>query len=273
VVVEVTARSVAYAVRLATTRTPKGEDEATLKAGATATLHTGEVAYGETIDSRLEYTALDGSGTTFVDELEDWTFTRPTHEDCIASTAAPSTTSSSAPSSSAAAVGTDAQQAPPTGAAGSALPSHPPAGSGAVPSVAAGDRDGASVQASRDGGTMTLHGSGFQPGERVTVHLNGSAAVLTSVTARPDGTVLAQIPVPDAGDADTVALIGHSSSVTADVALRPLALETAVDGSGLSSLAALVAAAVALVGSVAGLVSVAGRQRTTGRKIARIRSA
>jgi hypothetical protein len=273
VVIEVTARSVGYAVRLATTRTPAGEDEATLKPGATATLRTGEVAWGETIDSRLEYTALDGSGTSYVDELEDWTFTRPTREDCAAATAAPSSAASSSAPSSAAAPGSDAQQTPPSTAAGGAAPSSAAPGSARAPAAPAWNTGSAAVQAVGEGGTVTLRGTGFRPGERVTVHLNGSDTVLTAVTAGPDGTVLAEITVPDAGNGDTVALVGDSSAVTADVRLRPLAMATPVDGSGLASLTALVAAAVALVGTVAGLVSVIGRQRTTGRPIARTRSA
>ena len=93
VVVEVVAGTVDYAVTFATTRTPAGEDSAQLPAGETVVLQTGDVAWGETIDGRLEYTALDGSGASFVDELEGYTFTRPAEEDCaaIAPTAAAAT--------------------------------------------------------------------------------------------------------------------------------------------------------------------------------------
>lgn len=83
-VVEVTAGTVPYSVRLASTRTPSGEDAATLQPGQSVALHTGEVAWGETIDSRLEYAALDGSGIAYVDELETYSFTRPTEQDCAA---------------------------------------------------------------------------------------------------------------------------------------------------------------------------------------------
>jgi hypothetical protein len=89
VVVEVTAGTAPYAVRLATTRMPAGEDEAVLDPGQTVVLETGDVDWGETIDSRLEYVALDGSGTAYVDELEDYSFTRPTEEDCAAIAPAP----------------------------------------------------------------------------------------------------------------------------------------------------------------------------------------
>lgn len=84
VVVQVVAGSVPYHVVLATTRAPAGEDAADLQPGQTVELHSREVAYGETIDSRLEYSALDGSGASFVDELTGLTFTRPSAADCAA---------------------------------------------------------------------------------------------------------------------------------------------------------------------------------------------
>ncbi len=84
VAVEVTAGTVAYAVTLATTRSPGGEDSAELQPGEVAVLRTGDVAWGERIDSRLEYAALDGSGDTHVDELDGFEFTRPAEEDCAA---------------------------------------------------------------------------------------------------------------------------------------------------------------------------------------------
>ena len=84
VAVQVTGGSVGFHVVLATTRDPAGEDSADVGPGQTVVLHTRDVAYGETIDSRLEYTALDGSGDAFVDELTDWTFTRPAQADCAA---------------------------------------------------------------------------------------------------------------------------------------------------------------------------------------------
>ena len=93
VVVEVVAGTAAYAVTLATTRAPDGEDSAEVEPGATVVLRTGDVAWGETIDGWLEYRALDGSGDTVVDDLEGYTFTRPAEEDCalITAPAAPAT--------------------------------------------------------------------------------------------------------------------------------------------------------------------------------------
>jgi hypothetical protein len=87
IVVEVVAGTSAAAVTLATTRTPAGEDSAELQPGETAVLRSEDVAWGETIDGRLEYRALDGSGDTWVDELEGYSFTRPAEEDCAAITA------------------------------------------------------------------------------------------------------------------------------------------------------------------------------------------
>jgi hypothetical protein len=76
--------TVPYSVVLATTRHPEGEDSADLRPGETVELHTGDVAWGETIDSRLVFTARDGSGVTFSDELEPYSFTRPAEKDCAA---------------------------------------------------------------------------------------------------------------------------------------------------------------------------------------------
>ncbi|HEV7213188.1 MAG TPA: hypothetical protein VGN47_15865, partial [Blastococcus sp.] len=265
-VIDVVARSTPYRVVLATTRTPSGEDRATVAPGATVRLRSRDVAWGETIDSRLEYTALDGSGTTFVDELTDWTFTRPSEHDCAA-IAAPPSSAPAAPSSSAAAgdstgpTGTTAPQAPaPTGSPAPPTPSQPQSQSTVVPAWNTGH---ATVQAVAAGGSFTLGGSGFQPGERVTVHLHGSDAVLGSATAGPDGSVRTQIRIPagTAGRSASVDLVGDRSQVTAGVRLALAAEERPVDPGGAGALWALIAAAVALVGTAAALVSVAGSRR------------
>ena len=180
-VFDVVARTTPYSVRLATTRTPAGEDSGTVQPGATLRLRGADVAYGETVDSRLEYTALDGSGTSYVDELDDWTMTRPSKADCDA-VAAPSpadssagTAASSAPASSA----SSSAAAPASTGEGSAGPPSPLPGTPA-PERAAADRNAgsATVTAIDAGGAFTLLGAGFQPGERVTVHLHGSGDVL-----------------------------------------------------------------------------------------------
>ena len=87
VVVEVTGGTVGYAVTLATTRRPTGEESADVAPGAVVVLSTGPVEWGETIDPFLEYTAVDGSGAGYVDELTGFSFTRPAAEDCAAITA------------------------------------------------------------------------------------------------------------------------------------------------------------------------------------------
>lgn len=86
VAVQVIAGTVPYHVVLATTRDPGGEDAADLAPGQTVVLHSRDVDWGETIDSRLEFTALDGSGVSYADELDGWTFTRPAQADCAAIT-------------------------------------------------------------------------------------------------------------------------------------------------------------------------------------------
>jgi hypothetical protein len=276
-VVEVMAGTVPYAVRLATTRTPAGEDEAILQPGETVTLRSGDVRYGETIDGRLEYAARDGSGTAFADELEEYSFTRPTREDCDA-VAAPTTPEPEPPTTSPAPTGTadggaDAGQTPTPGTAAPAPePTEGPSSSGSAapaPADSSGEPPARQVSA---GDTLTVQAGGFLPGERVTIQLH-DGEVLRTATAGPDGTVEAEIRIPDgtAAGRTTVDLIGTNSAVIADVALQVAGAESAVTA-GWADLVPLTAAAVALVGTVAGLVSVAGARRGAGRRHARIRS-
>jgi hypothetical protein len=249
-------------VRLSTTRRPGGEDEATLDPGTTATLRSDDVDWGETIDGRLEYTARDGSGITYVDELDNYSFTRPTQADCEAVAAPTDPTPSATPEP---ATETPGQSTPNAGAAGTDGPPQDSVDSGppAVPPVSSGY---ASADAVAPGGTVTVHGTGFLPGERVVVQLR-DGEVLAAATAGADGTVQTDIRIP-AGTATgptTVDLVGDDSAVTADVALEVAAATGPVGDDGVATLVPLVAAAVALVGSVAGLVSVAGRQLAHGR--------
>ena len=260
-VVEVVAGTAPYSVRLATTRAPAGEDEAILQPGETVVLRSGDVAYGETIDGRLEYAARDGSGVAYIDELDEYSFTRPTREDCEAiatpsdpepvppTTQAPSATPTTAGAPQTTSPSTT--PAPPTGAA----PSGPVGADGAPAQVAAGD-------------TVTLTAGGFLPGERVVIALHGSDDVLGSAVAGPDGTVQTDVRLPDglsAGSA-TVDLVGDESAVLADVDLLVAGAESVVADSGFDDLVPLTSAAVALVAAVAGLVSVAGRHRAIGHR-------
>src|SRR3954469_25717045 len=125
VVIEVTAGTEPYRVVLATTRHPDGEDSALLAAGQSALLRTGDVDWGETIDSRLEYTAEDGSGVTYTDELEPFSFTRPSQEDCAAIGSAGATAPATAPTPMAVPdtpdAGLDPSPAPAGGAVGPAV--------------------------------------------------------------------------------------------------------------------------------------------------------
>ncbi|MDQ1660642.1 MAG: hypothetical protein QOJ68_622 [Blastococcus sp.] len=259
-VIDVVARTTAYSVRLATTRTPAGEDSGTVQPGATLRLHGADVAYGETVDSRLEYTAVDGSGTSYVDELEDWTMTRPSKVDCDAVAAQPSADSSAgvAPSSPAATSSTAA-------AAGSTGGGQSSAASQAAAAASDWNAGSAAVTGIDSAGAYTLAGSGFQPGERVTVHLRGSGTVLASATAAPDGSVHARVQLPASDGAQSVDLVGDRSEVTAGVRLQAAAAQTPVEPRGAGNLWALIAACVALVGTVGGLVSVLGSRRSAPR--------
>ncbi|PRY48179.1 hypothetical protein LY71_11067 [Geodermatophilus tzadiensis] len=272
VVVEVTAGTVAYAVTLATTRRPEGEDSAEVQPGATVVLRTGDVDWGETIDTRLEYAALDGSGLTHVDELDGHDYTRPAEADCAAITAPqPPQDVSPAP----------APEAPSSGAGSVAeapssptpvpdvhplpgLPAPPPVpGAPADGPVAGGPSVGAVSASARQvpaGGQVVLTGTGFTPGEAVTVRVAGGE-VLTTVPAGPDGTVEVTVSLPDgvtAGPA-TVQLAGTDSAVTAAVRLQVAAAATPAEPGPLP--VPLVAAGLALVVSAGGLVLAAARRR------------
>jgi hypothetical protein len=265
-VVEVVAGSAPYFVRLATTRQPEGEDEATLAPGATVTLRTGDVTWGETIDGRLEYTAQDGSGVTFVDELDTYSFTRPTQQDCEAVSAPPAAEAPPAAPPSAGVAGSPvSSEVPDSSAAG--LPPAPSAGGGPGPTVSADRTTAAATRPVSAGGTVMLVGAGFLPGERVSIQLHGTDTVLGSGTAGPDGTVQIEVRIPDrtATGPARVDMFGHHSELVADVELQIAGAASATGDEGFSDLIPLVSAAAALVASVGGLVSVAGRQRALHR--------
>jgi hypothetical protein len=296
-VIEVTAGITPYVVRLATTRTPTGEDEAVLQPGESVVLRSGEVAHGETLDGRLEYSARDGSGTAYTDELDDYSFTRPAREDCDAVAApttpepGPQTTPSPTPESSGAPSGSAGPgQAPAPGTAsttpapteeprpsGSAAPApteEPRPSGSAAPAPDGGSSEPPAHQVSA-GGSVILQARGFLPGERVTIQLHDGGAILGTTTAGPNGSVEADVRIPDgtAAGRTTVNLVGSDSALVAGVDVQVAGAERPVAGNGWADLVALTAAAVALVGSAAGLVSVAGARRTAGRRHARIGSA
>ena len=262
-VVEVVAGTSPYLVRLATTRTPSGEDAAFLEPGQTAVLHSADVAYGETIDGRLEYTAQDGSGVTFVDELEDYSFTRPSKEDCDAIAAPSSTDAGTTPTPSDPSATASGGTAP---TSSTAPTDAPPAGSGTPTQGAAVPTSGGGTAAPHQvaaGDTVAVQAGGFLPGELVTVQLHGSDSVLATATAGPDGTVQTEVRIPDGTGpgAATVLLTGTQSETVADVDLQVAAAETAMSTAGAGNTVPLLAAAVALVAAAGYLFSIVGRPR------------
>lgn len=264
-VVEVTAGQSPYFVRLATTRQPGGEDEATLAPGETVVLRSDGVDWGETIDGRLEYAAQDGSGTTYVDELEFYSFTRPSREDCDAIRNPPPPapmppTTPSSPSSSSSPSPTDRTPSPtPSG------PATTPSGSAAV--VPTAEHTGGGGSAVAAGAPVVLRGTGFRPGEQVQVRVHASGEVLGTAVAGEDGTVDAKVQIPDgtAPGTTTLDLVGADSALVAPLELQVASAGAPVGGSGAATLVPLVAAAGALVGSAAALVAVAGRRWPTRR--------
>jgi hypothetical protein len=253
-VIEVTGGTAPYFVRLATTRQSAGEDEARVDPGATVVLRSDDVDWGETIDGRLEYAARDGSGVIFVDELDNYSFTRPTQEDCDAAND-PTQPHPSPPASAG-----PAAEAP--SATPSLAPTEPQDTEAAVGPRGPGTSGQASAERVAPGGTLTVEGTGFLPGERVVVQLP-DGAVVGSATARPDGSVRAEIRIPQRADTGrtTVSLVGRDSEVVTDVELQVAAATALTEDDGAAALVPLVVAAAALVGTAAGLASVAGRQR------------
>lgn len=272
--ITVTAGTAAYDVRLATTRHPDGEDDAQVQPGATAVLSTGPIDWGETVDPRLEYTPLDDSGTAFVDELDDWTMTRPSQQDCAAAAAPAATPSTAAPTAppSTATPSPAPQPAPapapqPTPAPGqpTRAPGQPdpaPATPSVVVAQGAAGGDGPSSRAVGAGRPITVRASGFQPGEVVTVRLSGDE-VLGRGTAGPDGVAEVPVFVPGGVRGPTqLDVVGRSSGVTAGLRLQVAAQSTAnADGSQPVSWPALLAlVSLVLVGG--SVVSVVGGRWT-----------
>ncbi|WP_236833521.1 hypothetical protein, partial [Blastococcus sp. MG754427] len=125
---------------------------------------------------------------------------------------------------------------------------------------------GAQVQA---GGTVLLRGAGFMPGERVDVLLHGGETVLASTTADRAGEIRVDVRIPGTAAAGpaTLDLVGAESAVSTSVPLEVAAAEEVAPVRGVVSLASLTIAAVVLVVTTAGLVSVAGRQHAGRRAV------
>jgi hypothetical protein len=269
--IQVTAGTAPYDVVLTTTRNPAGEDRAHLEPGTAVRLHTAPFDWGETVDPRLEYTAADGSGTSFVDELPDWSMTRPSREDCAA-IGAPA--AGSAPASSGAAEPTDtttgSAPAPPTAAPATSAPAPPPTvgGSAAPPSpsvvVASGAAggDGPASRAVGAGQPITVRASGFAPGEEVTVRFGSARAVLGRATAGPDGVAEVPVFVPaEASGSTQLDVVGTTSHVTAGVRLQVAAAHTVTVSRDRPLSWPALLALLSLVASGTGVVVVLGRRR------------
>lgn len=273
-VVEVVAGTLPYAVRLATTRAPGGEDEAELQPGERAVLSTDDVAPGETIDARLEYQARDGSGATAVDELEDWTFTRPTAEDCAAagtpsppatpSPSDPGTPTPSGPTTEPPTTPPSTAPAPtaPTAPSTPTNPSRPPAPGQTTPPPPAPSSPPAGERVP-PGSPVTVRATGFEPGERVTIGLAGSDLLIGEAVAADDGSVTAEVLIPAEADPGPVALavVGERSAAVADVPLE-VAARAEETTTGSLGVVPLLAAAGSLVATAATLARVAGRRRS-----------
>ena len=117
------------------------------------------------------------------------------------------------------------------------------------------------------GGTVTLEAAGFLPGERVTIQLHEGGGVLGTATAGPDGYVQAEIRIPEGAAAGrtTVDLVGAQSAVVAGLELQVAGAQSVAATDDWAELLPLSAAALALVGPVSGLVSVAGGRRAARR--------
>ncbi|MGY1752102.1 hypothetical protein [Blastococcus sp. SYSU D01042] len=303
-VVEVVAGTLPYSVRLATTREPDGEDEALLQPHGTVVLSTGDVAPGETIDGRLEYAAQDGSGSTYVDELDDWTFTRPTLEDCDQATAPPEPPAPEPPATEPPATPPLGQAPPPddpTGTPGPApeppsdpaptvpaptAPAPPAPGPGApvpaeprptgpapadrpttpAPSAAPAPEPqaGAAPAAVAAGGVVRVRVEGYQPGEQVSIALHGTDEVLAEATADDDGAVVAEVLIPAWTASGPASLDVVGEGAAAVV---PLEVASATDGAPADRTARLplLLAAGALTATATGLVTTAARRRAARR--------
>jgi hypothetical protein len=280
VVVEVTAGTVPYSVVLATTRQPAGEERAELAAGATVTLSTGDVDWGETVDSRLEYAALDGSGVAYVDELDDWTMTRPSQQDCAAVappsgveplTPAPptpvATTEPPAPSASP----TPTTPATPSAVPPTAAPAPTSAGGAPTPGVTPTAVPAGTVTADTEaivpGALVTVRGTGFGPGERVGVGLHGLDVELASATAGADGVVDLVVRIPEGvpAGAATLDLVGDRTAARVGVPVQVAASVSPAPDPGTPVGPAVVAVSAVVVLTAAGGAGIAVlRRRTRG---------
>ena len=173
------------------------QGSAELAAGEQVELVSADVDWGRTVDVSVTVTTADG---TAGEPIEFGTYTRPTAQDCAAIAPPGSASSALAP----------AAAADPVTAQAAADVDRP------EPAVAA---PAASVS---PGGVVTVRGTGFTPGEPVTVSMLGRGDALSTVTAAADGSVevVVQIPRGTQPGAATVQLVGGRSTATAGMDLE-----------------------------------------------------
>jgi hypothetical protein len=223
---------------------------ATLAVGERTVLEGAELDWGTRAEVGVAVTGVDGPEEPL--DLGDWT--RPTEEDCAAVTGPTGTTSPpTAPTSTGGTTTSSGPSGPPTprptptttatprpttGTPStsprptSEAPATPTSSGGSTsPSVAgAAPTVGGSSSAGQvsPGSVLTIRGTGFAPGEAVTVTLAGSTAPLATVTADDQGRVEAVVQIPQdvvLGPA-VVRLVGVDSSSATEVALEVAARDT-----------------------------------------------
>ncbi|SCX39946.1 hypothetical protein SAMN03159343_0840 [Klenkia marina] len=254
----------------------------TLGPGEQTVLEGPEVAGGAQVDVQVAVSSTDGAGAP----IPLGTSTRPAQQDCDAvgepqptspapttpptTTPAPSSTPAPPPASTSAP--TTAPTTPPTTSrpptttpAPTTAPAPSPGTTTAPPassSAAAPPGGTASAGQVSPGSVVTIRGTGFAPGEQVTVTLVGTGVPLATVTADDEGRVEAVVQIPQdvvLGPA-VVQLVGEESAAATQVALDVAARErpAAVAGTPWP----LVAAGLALLAVAAALVAATRRPRS-----------
>jgi hypothetical protein len=186
-----------------------------------------------------------------------------------------SSAGSSPTGSPAGATPTGAPTADPTGSGtptGSADPQTTPPGTtaepGHTPPAGSTEPDRQPAGPVAPGGVVTVHGSGFAPGEPVLVSVPGSVDPLATVTAAPDGSVEAVVQIPRATGLGvlTLQLVGQRSAATAGLDLRVAARVAPVDSGTTSPPALAAGAALLMTGAALGVrAAFTPRTRTGGR--------
>ena len=293
--VEVTAGNAARTVALRYDGAGTGS-AVDLAAGERVTLEGTEVAPGTVVAVSVAVGGPDGDEQP----VDLGTYPRPSTEDCEAVTGPTGPTGTTAPTTPP--TGTDPTTPPTTSSAPTTTPrpttpapsttrpttpptSGPSTGpstgpsSGPTPAPTPGSTTGPAPTATATpdgpvggststgqvspGSVLTIRGSGFAPGEQVTVSLDGSTAPLATVTADDQGRVEAVVQIPQdvlLGPA-VVRLVGSDSTAATSVALEVAARDT-VEHATRTPLP-LLAAGLALLGAAVGLATVAARRPRT----------